>query len=400
MSMSTVASAAEALKKFYLSAFRTQLNEQADPLFAQLRRDTESVSGDEIVMPLRYGRSGGVAFGADDRDLPTPQARQAKQAKWKVKNLFARMSLTDRLIKASRDDRGAFARMLELEMEELLTDAKDTVSRSVYGDGSGILTKCKANTAATTLEVDSVAYLDIGMIVDFIDTATGDPETGGTARVITGVDESSNKITISGSGITTDTDTAIVLNGSYGQELTGLDAVFATDNTIYGIDRTTNQWFNVTKKQLSSGSGDPNLTETDIQFGIDEAERKVGARINFIITSYGVRRAYQALLETQKRIVNTLNLKGGFEALAYVGGQGAIPIVAGKYAPPGIMRLLDLRSWALYQMSDFDWLDMDGARLSRVANKAAYEATLVMYADIGCDKPRGQTEISNIVELN
>ena len=42
--------------------------------------------------------------------------------------------------------------------------------------------------------------------------------------------------------------------------------------------------------------------------------------------------------------------------------------------------------------------DKDGAMLARVANKAAWEATLVKYCDIGCRKPRGQVEMYGITE--
>ena len=42
--------------------------------------------------------------------------------------------------------------------------------------------------------------------------------------------------------------------------------------------------------------------------------------------------------------------------------------------------------------------DADGAMLSRVANKAAWEATLARYADIGCQKPKGQIELYGITE--
>ena len=44
------------------------------------------------------------------------------------------------------------------------------------------------------------------------------------------------------------------------------------------------------------------------------------------------------------------------------------------------------------------YCDADGSMLSRVANKAAWEATLAKYADIGCSRPRGQVELYGITE--
>ncbi len=136
------------------------------------------------------------------------------------------------------------------------------------------------------------------------------------------------------------------------------------------------------------------ISEIRIQTAIDDADRRAGAKTNFLMCSFGVRRAYQNLLTAQKQIVNRLELKGGWKALDYNG----IALAADKYVPAGRMYCLDLKDWRLYHMGDFDWLDRDGAMLSRVPNRPAWEATLVRYADIGCSKPRGQVELFGITE--
>ncbi len=43
--------------------------------------------------------------------------------------------------------------------------------------------------------------------------------------------------------------------------------------------------------------------------------------------------------------------------------------------------------------------DKDGAMLSRVADRAAWEATLVKYCDLACQRPRGQFVMKGITEL-
>jgi hypothetical protein len=52
----------------------------------------------------------------------------------------------------------------------------------------------------------------------------------------------------------------------------------------------------------------------------------------------------------------------------------------------------------MYQMADFNWMDRDGSIMSRVADRPAWEATLVKYCDIGCQRPRGQALITGITE--
>jgi len=374
---------AEVLKSFYLPGLRYQLNDRVSAFLAQLERDTESVVGKEIVMALRYGRVGGVGNRADDGTLPTPNSRKTKQAKWDTKNIFARFQITDKTIQASRTNIGAFANMLEQEIKDCETDTKLDLSRQALGDGTGKLASVTA-VSGTTLTVDSTLYFAEGMLVDIYTGTTLDTSE---AEVLA-VDDANSKITVSSAtGAAAGDD--IYIAGNKDQELTGMEAVFTADNILYGIDRSANKWFNPTTINVNG-----EISEVVIQQAIDDADRKAGANINFMMCSFGVRRAYQNLLTAQKQLVNTTDLKGGWKAITYNG----IALVADKYVKSGILYCLDLNDWKLYQMADWTWLDEDGAMLSRVANKAAWEATLVKYSDIGCQRPKGQVKLFGIVE--
>jgi len=382
MSILNLTAVAEALKEFYLPGLRYQLNDKASAFLAQLERDTESVVGKEIVMALRYGRVGGVGNRADDGTLPTPNSRKTKQAKWETKNLFARFQITDKTVKASRSNVGAFANMLEQEISDCEIDAKNDLSRQALGDGTGKLATITA-VSGTTLTVDSTMYFAEGMLVDIY---TGDTKDTSEAEV-TAVDEDNSQIVVS-SATGAAADDVIYLAGNKDLELTGLEAVF-TNGTLYGIDRTANKWLNATRINVNG-----EVSEVIIQQAIDDADRKAGAVINFMQCAFGVRRAYQNLLTAQKQLVNTMELKGGWKAISYNG----IPMMADKYIKSGKLYCLDLNDWKMYQMDDYNWLDEDGAMLSRVANKPAWEATLVKYADCGCQRPRGQVELYGITE--
>ena len=382
----TMAKAQEALKLFYLPSVQYQLN-TANPVLSMIERDKQSVVGSEIRMALRYGRSGGVGNRADDGDLPTPNSRKTKQAKWDTKNIFARIAITDKTMKSSRSKEGAFISLLEADLDDAMADAKDNMARQVFGDGTGIMTKTKANgTATTTLLVDSVQYMAEGQLVDVLD-ASGNAKA--TNREVIVVDDVANSITISGAGITTAATDIVTIAGNYGQELTGFGAVFKQNNTLYGIDRSVNKWFNPTTHALNG-----EISEVAIQKQIDDVDRKAGGKTNFLLSSYGVRRAYQELQLANKRITDVMKLEGGFDAISYNG----IPFVVEKYAKAGTLNGLDLSTWRLYHIEDWNWLEEDGAVLHRVSGKAIWEATLARYCDIGCSKPRGNFEMTGIVE--
>ena len=306
MSVLNLSAASEALKKWYLPGLQYQMN-NSTPILSVLERDSESVAGDKIVMALRYGRTGGIGNRADDGNLPTPNSRKTKQATWDTKNLFAQIQITDKTMKASRSNRGAFVSLLEADLEDCMTDAKDNISRQIFGDGTGKLATCAANVTTTTLTVSSVQFLMEGMLIDLCDS-NGTVEVA--EREILVVDDVANTIKISGANVSTDNTDIVVVSGSYGLEMTGLNSVFTVDNTLYGIDRSQNKWFNPTVKAVGG-----EISEVQMQWAEDEADRKAGSKINFWAASYGVRRAYQNLLLATKQIVQPMKLEGGWSVL-------------------------------------------------------------------------------------
>jgi len=393
-----ITAASEALKSYFLPSLRYQLNTGASAVLAQLERDSESVVGKDIIMALRYGRVGGVGSGSDVGDLPEANSRKTKQAKWETKNIFARIKLSEKTILASRSSLGAFANMMKTELQDAEEDAKDNLSRQVFGDGSGIIGTVTAvdNTGTyTVLTLDTADYVAEGMLIDVYSSAAA--KRNSTAYEITAVDEDNKRITLSVKDTTIVATDFITVQNSYQQELTGLKAVFNA-TTLYGIDRTTNKWLNAKTINVNG-----ELSETVIQQGIDYADKKAGSKTNLLACSYGVRRAFQYLMQSQKRQVNSLELRGGWTALEYAGGAKPIGLTADKYCPAGTMYGLDTNDWRMYELADWNWMTDGGpggggAILRPIANKAAYEAVLTKYCDIGCQKPRGQFVLTNITE--
>lgn len=396
----------QALKNFYLPDLRYQLNDKASALLAQMEKNSEDVVGRDIRMALRYGRVGGIGNRSDDGTLPTPKARQTKKAVMETKNIFARFRLTDKTIEASKSDVGAFANMLDQEVKDCEADARLDLSRQVVGDGEGTLAKLTAQSTTDSpqeVTVDTTMYLAEGMLVDFRKT-DGDLRHAALAGIeITSV-ESETVFHVAATGQTINSGDIVCIAGNVykdsgnnlaAYELTGIQKVIAEGGTLYGIDRSAGNhvWLN---GRVTALSGE--ISETAIQKEIDGVEVTSGSETNFLFCSKGVMRAYQNLQTAMKQHVNTLDMKGGWTGLSYAGGGSPIGLVSDKYVPKGILFGLDLNDWAMYQMKDWDWMEKDGAVLARVADRPAYEATLLKYCDIGCQRPRGQWKMTGIVE--
>ena len=381
----------KALKSFYLDAVSEQLNSKANPLLSMIEKSTDDVWGKEVRKLAIYGMNGGIGAGTEDGDLPDATGNNYEQFVVTLKNLYGTIEISDKAVRASENNSGAFVSLLNSEMEGLLKASAFNFGRMLFGDGSGTLGKVTAITSGV-ITLDSVKNVIEGMVVDFR-TSGGEAISGADGRRILAVDRKNKKITVSGTTLTTDTVAAnsiVTVQGSYNNEITGLKAIFSDSGSIYGLSRSTHSWL-IPYIKTSAGS----VSEVMIQTAIDEIEAQSGGNVDLIVCSWGVRRALQALFATNRRAIDVVELAGGYKAMSYNG----IPIVADRFCPDGTMYLLNTADFTLHQLCDWQWLEGDdGKVLKQVAGKPVYSATLVKYADLICARPNGQGMISGITE--
>ncbi len=389
--MVTMTSADKALKTLYLGAITEQLNTEVNPLLAKIKQSTADVWGKEIRRVARYGINGGIGAGSETGDLPKAEGNHYEQFVCTLKNLYGTIEISDKAMRASANDAGAFVNLLNDEMDGLLKASAFNFGRMLYGDGSGVLAKVSAASVGNTISCDSVKNFAVGMIVGVFTNDGVDLGLG--MRRVTDVDRENNKITVDGKAFAVDDVDAgctIHMQGSVDNEITGLGAIFKSTGNIYGLSRATHKWL-VPYMKTDVGS----ITETVIQKAIDYLDETAGSRVNFIVCSSGVKRAFQKHLATYKRNVDVMNLEGGYKALSYNG----IPIVSDRFCPAGTMYLLNTDDFTLHQLCDWKWLEgEDGKILKQNAGKPTYTATLVKYADLICAKPCGQAMLSGITE--
>ena len=390
--MVTLSSADNALKSVYLGVVANQLNINANPLLGKIKHTTQDVWGKEIIKLAPYGINGGIGAGDETDALPKAAANNYVQFKTSLKNLYGRIELSDKAIRASSNSTGAFVNLLNDEMEGLIKASSFNFGRMLYGDGSGLLATVSAyNSTTKAITVDSVINFIEGMVVDFYDEGVKVAEASGFR--ITYVDRQNKAIYLStpsnfGASII-EKDFKIYVQNSKDFEITGLGAIFdETATHLYGLKKSDYKWLkpfqSTTATEISDGL---------IQSAIDFLEEASGSAINYIACSSGVRRAYQEYLGAFRRNIEVTELQGGYKALTYNG----IPVVADRFVPEGTMYLLNTNDFTMHQLCDWKWLEgEDGRVLKQNAGFPTYTATLVKYADLICDKPAGQAKISNI----
>ena len=387
--MVTIQSADSALKSFYLDAVTEALNLKANPLLAQLERTENNVVGKDVRRSVRYGVGGGVSAGSETGDLPASAPAQRLQLIAPLKNLYGTIEISDKAIRAASSNEGAFVNLLNDEMQSLVQNAKFNFGRMLYGNGkSKIATVVSANGASITF--DAVNGLVEGMIVDFMDESSYPYDDAKGCKVLS-VDNATNTVIFDKAnlGSIVDEGASVCLQGSRNYELTGLDAIFG-DGELYGHARSES---GLLKATVQSNVGD--ITEEIVQKAMDDVEERTGVKTNFIVCSWGVKRALVKYYRDNGLALPTMQVAGGYQALDFNG----VPIVVDRFCPKGTMYLLNTDDFKIHQLCDWKWLEgEDGKILKQVPGKPVYTATLVKYAELMCDRPNAQVKLTGITE--
>ncbi|UKI14209.1 MAG: phage major capsid protein [Clostridiales bacterium] len=288
------------------------------------------------------------------------------------------------------DDSGAFVNLLNAEMEGLLSASKRNFARMLFGDGSGKLATTvlySGNENLAKFKVDDASKIEAGMVIDI--------ETSGVItnamknKVVKSVDHTDNVVTLTANlPAAQGKDSIVYVQGSRSNELTGLESLFGTSSTLYGLTRADYD-FLTPYKDATGGA----MSAALIQDAIDHVEERSGGIVNFIVTSYAVRKKYVAYCASSNHNVDVMNLDCGYKALSYSG----IPFVVDRFCGKKDMYLLNTDDFKLHQLCDWRWIeDAAGGILKQESGSAAYSATLVKYADLMCERPVGQAKITNI----
>lgn len=384
--MVTLTSAQDALKSVYLGVVSDQLNIASNPLLAKIKQTSRDVWGKEIRKLAPFGINGGIGAGTEDGSLPTSAENKYVQFVSTLKNLYGTVEISDKAIRASSNNAGAFVNLLNDEMEGLVKASQFNLSRMLYGDGTGALATV-VSYAGGVLTLSSVKNFIEGMVID---TYAGENAVTNLCGLrVAAVDRNAKAIKFTVTPAANfEAGQTLYMQKSKDNEITGLGAIFKTTGSLYGVDKTVYPWMN---PYIKTEAGE--INDNMIQLAIDELEENTGSKVDFITCSATVKRAFSQYLTYFRRNIDVMELEGGYRALAYNG----IPIVSDRFIEDDTMYLLNTEEFSLHQLCDWNWLEgEDGKIIKQVAGYPKYTATLVKYADLICNKPNGQAKISGI----
>lgn len=394
-----------ALKDVYAGPIRNQLNEKTRLLDLFTKGDIEQYEweGRQVVLALRKSRNAGVKATAEGGGLPIAGKQGYANLKIPMRFIQGRIELTAQVMKASRSDKGSFARAMDSEQKGLVDDLARQRNRMLAAFGSGTLAMISAGAASATQAlnnpggvsgtVNATRFTKVGMMV-----AITDP-TGVTIRgvqTITAVSEPN--ITLDGSVTTTTGDLVSLGTNSLGSNessynLEPMGILGIVDSTsyvsvVFSLDRSqaANAFFRSTIMP-NVGTISPDV----LQRGTDNAEEVSGEVIDQYLAHVSVRRELLKLTEADRRYQGSgqaQNFDGGTKAGSFKKDYSFndVPVRVDKDLPYGILFGVNKSHLFWIPEVEGEWADEDGTVLFRVQNKDNYEARYRVYENYFSDK--------------
>lgn len=283
--MKHITQANNALKTLYLGVLRDNINNTTDYTFRNIKQATTDVWGKDIIALVEE----------DGKYL---------QLKSELESIFFTIEISDKAIRASENNTGAFVNLLNAEMERLIKISDNKLSKLLFQQ--------KENAYTFDDFGNSIESTYINSITDVLDS---------------------------------------------------------TKEAVFGVNRKDYKLLQPQEKSTY------NLSEKELKSYLFELEA-LDCKTDVIVCSPNtLKDIKQDYLDNDKGIV----YKDGIMLIENT------PIVSNKHIDYDKIYFLNLKEFALHQLSDWQWLENeDGNVIRQEPNSPYYKATLVKYANLIC----------------
>lgn len=402
----TPTTADSVLKEDYQPIVREQLNQKI-PFLQQIEKNDKDFEGRRAVLALHVTRNAGIGARAAGGTLPTAGNQAYVEERVPVYRNYGRGQIDGSTIRHMKSDKGSFLRAIESETKGVTNDLKRDYNRQLFGDGTGAITgACALSsnstlvTFGTTVTATQIRQLEVGMLVDIGTVAA--PTAATSANAITAVNSATPSITVT-TALTAATTHFVFRSGNGGalagttqREITGIQAIVSDAGTLFNVNPST---YPVWKSTVSSNSGTNRaLSENLMATVVNNVEIANGEAPNLAVTSAGVFRSFAALQTSLKRFNDKVDLAGGWKGLTFSAGGSPVNLVWDRDAPENRIWFLNGSNLTHFVMSDWEFMEEDGAVLNRVTDLDAYEFVLFKYSELATDKRNAHGLLADITE--
>jgi len=278
----------------------------------------------QFIMPIMVKNPGAWSGLTEGGSLPSNINPDTTEATFSLQEFAGLYNMSWKLIQDARNSKFAFQTALKMMEAGFRRRILKLINADLISDGLGKLAIMPAADNQTTITVDALPSIDLGMTVDLIDASDNDADLA-ASRTVTAIDVPNRTVTISGSAPsgTAAGDFFCIENTTksgaiyHTEGLLGvIDDANPPSGNFGGINRSTagNEfWESVV---LANGGTNRALTEDLIMQLEDSVREKGGGSLNAYISNLAVVRRYHELLreDTYVAMSSPKALDGGARA--------------------------------------------------------------------------------------
>lgn len=365
------------------------------PFLAMVPKDTEFYEKVRHVA-LGYGTGQGISA-----DFATAKAAKSasKEAKFDVTTVthYSLFSITRKLIRQSKNKRGAIVAALARESELALKGWKRDLAIYLPGNGGGALARGNSSwtvtgSTVTLSDVNQIVNFEIGMQLQFASTDGSSGSVRSGFVTVSTIDPDAGAFTTAESNITTAVpgvanNDYIFRNGNFGAVVPGVAAfIDATGGSstpaLFGMTRSDMP----TRKAGIRVSGSTLLPREAAMKAAKEIFVMGGKPSHYFmhpndylnlqldLSSAGV------LVNMKEPGASIGSYKFGmpFDGIGFMGPSGIVKCFPDYTFTNAVAELMDLRTWRLSSTGELCYMDdEDGNRILREENADAYEGRVV-----------------------
>lgn len=399
------------------------LTKSERPLFAELETD-ENCSGDVFVEPIMAGNPQGLGATRAKAQAGMNQAGTGGSNilgfKWNLTfgDYAASVAITEKLIRAAKDDPGAFFRAQQILVDGLYESNANTFCTYLYANGGRACGTGTISSGVITLsDPESICNFAIGQIL--VASANDGSSSGhtllgsGSAGYVIAIDQNAGQLTVSatsgGSAGTPASWTGTMFffrDGDFGGS--GATDIFkglgfwlpgtapGGGDSCYGVDRSTNGLLHGVRLSSSETTNMP----------IDQRLKRLVTRMTSRFGGPGPDRIYLNG-EKWQDLADLLEARGqrpldgkigtlSFSYLQLAMGGSTVKIYSDRFCPLNTAFALRLKNWKLRSYGPcMDVLKSDGMKMLRMATADTYEHRLVSFPVFSTNAPsfNGRTPV-------
>lgn len=382
----TIKTLEKALKYNYLPVFENQITTKASPFLAKIQK--VPLVSNTIVGSAPVGLSGGFGFGAEGEATPKAGAQAYEGFKLDSVDMYVDVCISQKAVKLGTKS-GSMVNALNAEIKGAYEAAKWNVARSVFGNGTGVLTTITRALGSAEATVGDTRFLREGLIVDIHGS---DGTVKDTVR-IKSINRANSKVTFYTAPKTENAaGEFLTVQNSYNREITGLGAIFDSSvASIYGVKKTENPFI---MPVVKNAEGD--ISDGLIRSVIREAADDKNNEIDMLLCGYEAYDAYAEYLKVNNIHVVDKVIAGGFKALVFTIDNRDIELVTERFVPSTEMWGVNTDTFKLH-CTEWEFAELNGGSIfNLMENQSAYRALLTNYGNLMCSNPGGCVRLYNV----